>query len=245
MRRVKIKSAQFVTSSPNLAGCPPSHRPEFAFIGRSNVGKSSLINLLAQRRDLAMVSATPGKTRLINFFAINETWTLVDLPGYGFAKVAQGQRADFNEAVADFLEHRENLAHVFVLIDSMLPPQRIDLAFLGWLAGTEADFSLVFTKTDRQPSKVAGNIAAFKAALVESGVAPSEHVFQVSAHAGDGRGELLNFIDALVRGKAPPAPTAPAPKSTAPPARTAAEKPARPARASDDYVDPNDWDKIS
>src|SRR5690606_22400527 len=123
----------FEVSAPNLAACPPATLPEFAFIGRSNVGKSSLINLLSERRELAKVSGTPGKTRLINFFRINEAWRIVDLPGYGYAKVGKEQRADFNEAVADYIEHREGLKGVFVLIDSRLPPQRIDLEFLGWI----------------------------------------------------------------------------------------------------------------
>lgn len=231
---MKIKSAAFVISASSLKSCPASALPEFAFIGRSNVGKSSLINLLAQRRELAMVSATPGKTKLINFFRMNDTWTLVDLPGYGFAKVAKESRADFNEAVADFLEHRENLVRTFVLIDSKLPPQSIDLEFLRWLASVDAPFALVFTKTDQQPAKVAANIATFTQALADVGVAPPAEIFQCSATTGKGRSELMNFIDGLLRQFA---------SGTLASGGEPGKKPA--AEDADDYVDPNDWDKIS
>src|SRR5476649_1044357 len=124
---MKIKSAVFNVSAPDLKSCPKSPLPEFAFIGRSNVGKSSLINMLAERRELAKVSVTPGKTKLINFFIINDTWTLVDLPGYGYAEAAKWKRNAFNKAVGDYLGQRKNIFCVFVLIDSRLPPQRIDL----------------------------------------------------------------------------------------------------------------------
>src|SRR5882757_7677725 len=122
---MKIKSATFAVSAPNLQACPVSALPEFAFIGRSNVGKSSLINLLAEKKDLAKVSDLPGKTKLINFFTINNTWRLVDLPGYGYAKVAKTDRLEFNTAVRDYLGNRPNLRRVFSLIDSRLPPQEI------------------------------------------------------------------------------------------------------------------------
>lgn len=234
---MKIKSAEFVISAPSLQACPVSPLAEFAFIGRSNVGKSSLINLLVQRNDLAMVSATPGKTKLINFFKINNAWSLVDLPGYGFAKVAQHARADFNEAVADFLEHRENLVCTFALIDSKLPAQEIDIQFLRWLSGTGRPFALVFTKTDQQPSQVAKNIAAFKTELTAAGVPIPENIFQCSAASRKGRGEILHFIDEEIRqvargGKAKSADTG-----------TAAA--AQPAPKTDDYVDSNDWDKFT
>jgi GTP-binding protein len=165
-RPMKIKSAVFEISAAGPASYPAAPLPEFAFIGRSNVGKSSLINLLTERRELAKVSDTPGKTKLMNFFRINDTWRLVDLPGYGFAKVGKNDRADFNEAAADYLEHRENLARVFVLIDSRLPPQRIDLDFLNWLATCPVASALIFTKVDKQPSQVHANIAAFKKCLL-------------------------------------------------------------------------------
>ena len=132
-----------------MAGAPKDALPEFAFIGRSNVGKSSLINLLAQRRDLALVSATPGKTRLLNFFRINNDWRLVDLPGYGYAKGAKGDRADFNVAVADYLERGENVSCVFALIDVSIAPQRLDIEFLRWLDGCDVAYAVVFTKADK------------------------------------------------------------------------------------------------
>src|SRR5688572_14106958 len=137
---MKIKSATFEVSAPELRACPRWALPEFAFIGRSNVGKSSLINLLTERRDLAKVSATPGKTKLINFFVINGTWSIVDLPGYGYAEVGRQRRLEFHAAVADLLAGRRNLRCVFVLIDSRLPPQPIDLEFLRWLEGVSVPF---------------------------------------------------------------------------------------------------------
>jgi GTP-binding protein len=130
---MKIKSAVFEKSAPTLATSPRWTLPEFAFIGRSNVGKSSLINLLTENNKLAKASDAPGKTKLINFFRVNTNWCLVDFPGYGYAKVAQEQRVDFNEAVADFIEQRETLRHLFVLIDSRLTPQKIDLEFVRWV----------------------------------------------------------------------------------------------------------------
>jgi GTP-binding protein len=191
---MKIKSAEFEISAASAATCPAAALPEFAFIGRSNVGKSSLINLLVERRELAKVSDTPGKTKLLNFFRINHTWRLVDLPGYGFAKVGKNDRADFNEAAADYLEHRPNLVRVFVLIDSRLPPQRIDLDFLNWLATCPVASALIFTKTDKQPSQVHANIATFKKSLVEAGLAVPE-IFTSSATTRKGRIEILHAIE--------------------------------------------------
>lgn len=192
---MKIKSAVFDVSAPDLESCPRSALPEFAFIGRSNVGKSSLINMLAERRELAKVSVTPGKTKLINFFIINDTWTLVDLPGYGYAEAAKWKRNAFNKAVGDYLGQRKNIFCVFVLIDSRLPPQRIDLEFVDWLADCAAPFALVFTKTDKQSAaQTQTNIGLFKqsiAALVE--VVPE--VFTSSAKTRSGRPEILGFIE--------------------------------------------------
>ena len=192
---MKIKSADFVESSPDLKSCPRWPLPEFAFIGRSNVGKSSLINLLTERRALAKVSRTPGKTQLINFFEVNGSWGLVDLPGYGYAKVAKQQRFGFNQAVADFLEKRENLRAVFVLLDSRLPPQQIDLDFLDWLGSCVVPFKLVFTKTDKiSATQVRANVAAIQKAV--SGVdRVSTEGFLTSAITKAGRNELLRFIE--------------------------------------------------
>lgn len=147
---MQIRSAVFHMSARDLQAAPDWDRPEFAFIGRSNVGKSSMINMLTNKTGLAKVSATPGKTQLLNFFVINESWSLVDLPGYGYAKVAKSEKINFNESVGDYIERRPNLRRVFVLIDSRLPPQRIDLDFIDWLSGCAVPFALVFTKADKQ-----------------------------------------------------------------------------------------------
>ena len=195
---MKITSADYTTSATDLDSCPAGRLPEFAFIGRSNVGKSSLINLLTLRHGLAKVSETPGKTQLINFFTINGTWSLVDLPGYGFAKVAKHKRADFNEAVADFLEKRASLRHTFVLIDSRLPPQKIDVAFLDWLATTAADFSLVFTKADKQSAgKTGASVARFQREVIER-LPRRPEIFISSATSKLGRKEILAHIGRLL-----------------------------------------------
>lgn len=163
---MQIRSATFIKSARGLGECPDWQHPEVALIGRSNVGKSSLVNLLTNRKELAKVSATPGKTRQLNFFLINQQWVLVDLPGYGFAKGPKAERYDFNQMAGDYLERRENLRHVFVLIDSRLPPQRLDLDFCDWLAGTGRGFSLIFTKVDKQSKpKTGASIALFQEAI--------------------------------------------------------------------------------
>ena len=191
---MQIKSAEFITSARSLADCPAWEYPEFAFIGRSNVGKSSMINLLARRESLAKVSATPGKTRLLNFFLMNQSWSLVDLPGYGFAKAAKSEKFDFNERAGDYLEGRPNLRRVFTLIDSRHPPQRIDLDFLAWLGGTGVPFSLVFTKTDKQsPAKTLASIALFLETLAPLVPALPESLTS-SAKTGDGRKDILRVI---------------------------------------------------
>jgi len=192
---MKIKSAVFDVSAPDLKSCPKSALPEFAFIGRSNVGKSSLINLLAERRELAMVSDTPGKTKLINFFTINNRWSLVDLPGYGYAEVARRDRHKFNEAVADYLGQRTNIFCVFVLIDSRLPPQNIDLEFVNWLGSCSVPFVLVFTKADKQSAaKTDANIALFKQSLTVQVGVPLQ-TFISSSKTKAGRTDILGFIE--------------------------------------------------
>jgi GTP-binding protein len=202
---VHISSAIFHCSAPDLESCPDESLPEFAFIGRSNVGKSSLLNMLAGKDGLARTSPTPGFTKLINMYTMNRTWRLVDLPGYGFAQVAREDRSAFNEAVADYLEHRPNLVCVFALIDSGLPPQKIDLEFVQWLAGNSIPFVLVFTKTDRgTPEAVQTNIEAFMAAIVAWFEKPPE-MFRCSSTLGHGRSELLGVIgDALATIQAEP-----------------------------------------
>jgi len=200
---MKIKSAVFTVSAPDLASCPPALRPEFAFIGRSNVGKSSLINLLAERRQLAMVSNTPGKTKLINFFLINDTWSLVDLPGYGYANVTKATEEGFQRAIMDYLTERPTLAGVFVLIDSRLPPQAIDLEFLDWLAlHCPAPSALVFTKADKQsPTATLASIGQFLERMARSRHGPQQH-FTTSSKSKQGRKELLDHM-AAVLAKAP------------------------------------------
>lgn len=198
---MKIKTAEFNVSAPDLKSCPKSPLPEFAFIGRSNVGKSSLINLLAERRELAMVSDLPGKTKLINFFTINDRWSLVDLPGYGYAAVARKDRHKFNEAVADYLEERKNIYCVFVLIDSRLPPQPIDLEFVNWLGSCAVPFVLVFTKADKQSAaKTEANIALFRQGLTTQVGAPRE-IFVSSSKTKLGRMDILGFIERTLANK--------------------------------------------
>jgi GTP-binding protein len=198
-----IRSAVFDVSAPNLRSCPPPVRPEIALIGRSNVGKSSLINLLADRRALAKVSVTPGKTQLINFFLINDRWFLVDLPGYGYAKVAQEKRVEFNEAVGDYLEERPNLARVFVLIDSRLPPQAVDLAFIEWLQSCEVPYALVFTKIDKvSTATLKENIARFRQEMPPSPGSEIE-VLTCSARTKTGRAALLRSIEHALAGQRP------------------------------------------
>lgn len=171
--------------------------PEVALIGRSNVGKSSLINMLTQRKDLALVSATPGKTKLINFFLINDAWHLVDLPGYGYAKVALADRAAFDRIIATYLEQRPSLRQVFVLIDSRLEPQAIDLAFLQWLSGTNTPFSLIFTKADKmKPRALEENIRVFMEALTFCETPPQK--FISSAKERLGAKEILGFTGSIL-----------------------------------------------
>ncbi|HEX2898396.1 MAG TPA: ribosome biogenesis GTP-binding protein YihA/YsxC [Bacteroidia bacterium] len=195
---MKIKSAEFETSASSLQDAPRLALPEFAFIGRSNVGKSSLLNVLAEKHDLARVSDLPGKTRLMNFYTINRNWRLVDLPGYGYAHVSKTQRADFNEAAAAYIEGRENLRCVFVLIDSRLEPQSIDLSFIEWIIETGKPFAIVFTKTDKQsPSKTSASLARFRAVALDQ-LDPPPPIFRSSAKTKVGRTDLLNFISSCL-----------------------------------------------
>ena len=191
---VKIQSATFELGAVSLDGCPESKLPEFAFIGRSNVGKSSLLNLLTRKSALARVSGQPGRTREINFFTINKAWSLVDLPGYGYAKASRADRDRFHELVSDYLRERSNLCCAFVLIDARHSPQKIDQEFVRWLVDSSIPFALAFTKADKvKPNVVKKNIALFTEAMSEwSEGAP--HIFTTSAVEGNGRKELLRFI---------------------------------------------------
>ena len=195
---MKIITAVFGTSSPDLASCPKSTLPEFALIGRSNVGKSSLVNMLTRSEGLAKVSQIPGKTQLINFFTINGAWNLVDLPGYGFAKVGKKGRRGFSEFVSDYLRNRPNLLGTFVLIDSRLPPQDLDLEFLDWMVSSGLAFILVFTKTDSLSKQAARkNVAAFLSRMGEITGDPPTHVLS-SSWDGSGRADILDLIDAAL-----------------------------------------------
>ncbi len=210
---MNISSAIFDRSAPDLEACPDESLPEFAFIGRSNVGKSSLLNMLAGKERLARVSPTPGFTKLINFFTINKTWRLVDLPGYGYAEGSRKHVSQFNRAAANYIRHRPNLCCTFLLVDSSLEPQPPDLEIVQWLVGHALPFVIVFTKTDRgTPEKTAANIAAFKE-RISGWFAQLPETFQCSAEAGLGRGELLRVIAEIV--DAGPAPETPA--TAAPP----------------------------
>ncbi len=191
---MKVTSAVFHSSSPNLAACPESDLPEFAFIGRSNVGKSSLINMLTREDGLAKVSRVPGKTRLINFFTINNTWSLVDLPGYGYAKVGKKQRSSFSTFVAEYLQRRPNLLGTFVLIDCRLSPQKLDLEFLHWMVGCGLPFVIAFTKADKlTPIAAQKSIEIFLGAMREISEEPPDYVLS-SAKSDTGRPEILGLI---------------------------------------------------
>ena len=213
---MNISSAIFECSAPDLDSCPDESLPEFAFIGRSNAGKSSLLNLLAGKQSLARVSPTPGFTKLINIFTVDKTWRLVDLPGYGFAQVAREHSARFNKAVSNYLRDRKNLVCVFALIDSGLTPQMIDLEFVEWLARHSVPFVLVFTKTDKvTPTEVQANIAAFTAQIA-GWFEQLPPMFTCSSVTKQGRVELLEFIGetmAAIRAEASQAVSDPADSS--------------------------------
>ncbi len=190
-----ITSAVYVVSSPDYTKCPAPDRPEYAFIGRSNVGKSSLINMLCGSDKLAKTSGTPGKTQLINHFNINDQWYIVDLPGYGFAKVSQSQRKKWEKMIEDYLRKRENLVNVFVLIDSRHEPQKIDLEFVNKLGEWEIPFCIVFTKSDKENQRVvAANVRAFLDKMrVTWQFLPQS--FVTSAVKKMGRDKILKLID--------------------------------------------------
>lgn len=199
---MRVTSAEFLQSSPALDGCPNDEILEFAFIGRSNVGKSSLLNLLTGKQGLARVSQTPGCTQLINFFKINGSFRMVDLPGYGYAKVPKGHRAAFQEIIATYIADRSNLQRVFVLVDSRHEPQKIDLEFLEWLGEVDRPFAVVFTKTDKlKPSHLKKNTDAFLQALSAFHSDPLT-VFLTSSKTRDGKKEILGFIGSLLNAAA-------------------------------------------
>lgn len=189
-----IRSARFVCSNTKVDQLPLADRPEHAFIGRSNVGKSSLINMLTGNRKLAKTSQTPGKTQLINHFLINDAWYLVDLPGYGYARASKKSRRSWEGFITDYLERRSNLQCVMVLIDSRLEPQQIDLEFIDWLGRRRLPFVLVFTKADKQSrQKTIQNIQRFERELLKTWEAVPD-IFITSAEKQAGKKELLEFI---------------------------------------------------
>lgn len=192
-----IKSATYLISSPDYKLCPKPDRPEYAFIGRSNVGKSSLINMLCNNQKLAKTSSAPGKTQMINHFDVNGEWYLVDLPGYGFAKVSQTQRKKWEKMIEDYLRKRENLANVFVLIDSRHSPQKLDLEFINQLGEWEVPFSLVFTKADKESQlTVSRNVKEFLNRMRATWQFLPAHVV-TSIMKQMGRDKLLGMIDAM------------------------------------------------
>ncbi len=192
---MKIKTAQFITSALHSGGCPPAKLAEFAFIGRSNVGKSSLLNMLTGQANLAKVSATPGHTRMLNFFLIDNSWTMVDLPGYGYAKTIKKDPQQFQQMVAEYLSNRLTLRSVLVLIDSRLTPQQIDLEFVQWLIDHELPFALVFTKTDKMKKMaLQASIEAFQNQLIGL-IEPLPESFVTSSETRAGKSELLAFIE--------------------------------------------------
>lgn len=194
---MNIKSAEFVISSSRVEQCPSSTLPEYAFIGRSNVGKSSLINMLTGRKSLAMTSSTPGKTMLINHFCINGQWHLVDLPGYGYAKRSKKATAQLQQMIEGYITRRESLVCLFLLIDSRIPPQKIDLEFTRFLGENGIPFAIVFTKADKLGvNKVRENVQTFLRELSKEWEELPPH-FITSSQSGTGREELLGYIEAI------------------------------------------------
>ena len=192
---MNIKSAEFVISNTKPENCPKPDKPEYAFIGRSNVGKSSLINMLTGFNSLAKTSGKPGKTQLINHFLINKTWYLVDLPGYGFAKASKGERQKWEEFIQKYLTNRANLVNTFVLIDSRLEPQKIDLEFMSWCGEKGIPFAMVFTKIDKlSSSALQKNMAAYRKEMLKywEELPP---IFTTSAESKFGREKILNYIE--------------------------------------------------
>ena len=191
---MKIKSAEFIMSNSNVTKAPQERMPEYAFIGRSNVGKSSLINMLMERKDLAKISGKPGKTQLINHFKINEEWFLVDLPGYGYASVSKKKRVIFQDFIENYFKEREQLVCTFVLIDSRHDPQKIDLDFMQFLGENQIPFCIVFTKADKLgSSKLNKQITSYKKKLLEFWqTVPTS--FLTSSSTSLGRKEFLDFI---------------------------------------------------
>ena len=196
---MQIKSAEFVVSNTDPGLCPATEQPEFAFIGRSNVGKSSLINMLIEKKNLAKTSSEPGKTRLINHFIVNNEWYLVDLPGYGYAKVLRSSREKWIKFIRKYILERANLYCVMVLLDIRLEPQQNDLDFMNWLGENGIPFVMVFTKTDKLgKNAIDKKLAAYHEEMFKSWE-ELPHIFVTSAEKGTGKDELLDFIANTIR----------------------------------------------
>jgi GTP-binding protein len=193
---MKINTAEFIISNSEVSKCPKDPLPEYAFIGRSNVGKSSLINMLTNHKNLAKTSSKPGKTQLINHFKINSNWFLVDLPGYGYAKVSKKTKEVFQKFITDYFEKREQLVCAFVLIDIRLEAQKIDLEFINYLGVTEVPFCIVFTKADKiGKTKVDSHIAAYRKQVLANGWEEMPQYFVTSSTEATGKEVILEFID--------------------------------------------------
>lgn len=194
---MKIKSAEFVISNSEVSKCPNSSLPEYAFIGRSNVGKSSLINMLTNRKNLAKTSGRPGKTQLINHFLINGNWHLVDLPGYGYARVSKTIKRTFQKFITAYFEQREQMLCAFVLIDSRHDAQPIDLEFMEWLGEHGIPFCIIFTKADKlKPKALERNVDSYKEKMLETWVEMPQY-FVTSAEKGLGKDEVLAYIESI------------------------------------------------
>jgi len=195
---MKINTAEFVISNSDVSKCPLERIPEYAFIGRSNVGKSSLINMLTNHKNLAKTSGKPGKTQLINHFKINSNWFLVDLPGYGYARVSKKTKAIFQQFITDYFEKREQLVCAFVLIDIRLEAQKIDLEFINYLGEIEVPFCIIFTKSDKiSKGKIEQNVAAYRKALLANNWEEMPQYFVTSSLDAVGREGVLEYIDAV------------------------------------------------
>ncbi len=195
---MKIRSADFVMSNSDVAKCPKEPLPEYAFIGRSNVGKSSLINMLTQRKNLAKTSGRPGKTQLINHFKINGNWFLVDLPGYGYARVSKKDKKTFQKYITDYFIKRKQLVSAFVLVDVRHEPQKIDLEFMEYLGQNRIPFSIIFTKADKlKPKEVEKNVESYINELLIGVWEEAPNYFVTSSSRNMGREELVNYIDRI------------------------------------------------
>ncbi len=195
---MKIKSAEFIMSNSDVAKCPKNPIPEYAFIGRSNVGKSSLINMLTQRKSLAKTSGRPGKTQLINHFKINNEWFLVDLPGYGYARVSKSTKKVFQKFITEYFNKRRQLVCAFVLVDIRHDPQKVDLEFMQWLGENQIPFCIIFTKVDKlRPSQIDKHVNSYREKLLEDVWEEMPQYFITSASKAVGRDDVLNYIEQI------------------------------------------------